>query len=271
MAQVEERGMPGTTGAWVQGFGRPGAVKIQTLGRLQVWNGAGEEVSSTLLEHPILSFLFFYLLVVGLEGTRPFLQRAEIADELYVGALDPTSKRDRLRRRLSDIKSAFPKEIAELIRVEGDSCWFDLGGCVIDASELIRLGAEYATKQVSGDEGALLVRSLEDALAVASTEFLGFWVDLEDRVTSSRGGSGEHVENVRREVDQARLAIAGYLGRVHLIMSRPDRTALVLEDLVNQHPEREDLARSLYDAYVRLGRRPEAESLAATYGFLDRG
>jgi hypothetical protein len=257
----------GLARAWVQGFGSDDSVKIQTLGRLRVWGITGEEVSSLILEHPILSFLFFYLMVVGLEGSQAVVQRGDLADELYVGAMDPSSKRDRLRRRLSDLKSDFPKGVGDFVRADGENCWFDLEGCVIDAAELIRLGAECATMQVSGDESADLVGSLEAALRASSSGFLGFWADLEERVTSSRGGAGQHVENVRIRIENARLAIASYLGRVHLVASRPDRAVLVLQDCVDQHPEREDLARSLHEAYIRLGRRVEAEALANTYGF----
>jgi DNA-binding SARP family transcriptional activator len=168
------------------------------------------------------------------------VDRGVLAEELYP-RLDVKTRRKNLRNRLFDLKSLLPAELSGVIRSDALTCRFDLDACWIDLIELIRLADQ--------------------------TKSLGGWLPTGSEETEELDASTEMVKRQRSRAAEARTALAIALAQNRRRDRRSGEAVGFLEDALAAHPEREDVARALYAAYVDLGRGEEARRLAKPYGF----
>jgi DNA-binding SARP family transcriptional activator len=242
----------------------PGALHVRTIGELRLWTDTAGDLTSDLRKHPVQSFLWLCLLIWAMDRSKGPVDRGVLAEELYP-RLDAKTRRKNLRNRLFDLKSLLPAELSGVIRSDALTCRFDLDACWIDLIELIRLADQ--TKSLGGWLPTGSEETAELALRSTAGEFLSFWDDLAGRVTDELDASTEMVKRQRSRAVEARTALAMALARNRRRDRRSGEAVGFLEDALAAHPEREDVARELYSAYVDLGRGEEGRRLAKSYGF----
>jgi DNA-binding SARP family transcriptional activator len=242
----------------------PGTLHIQTIGEFRIWTEVDEDLSSNLRQHPIQSFLWLYLLVWAIDRGRAPLDRGVLAEELYP-RIDSKTRLKNLRNRLFDLKSRLPSALSKVVRSDATTCRFDIEACWIDVIELVRLADQ--TKAQDGSLPAGLEATAELALRTTAGEFLSFWDDLAGRITEELDASTEMVRRGRTRVAEARATLAVALAKSWKLGGKGGRALEFLEAALKVHPEREDVARALYAAYIDLGRGEEARRLAKVYRF----
>jgi hypothetical protein len=242
--------------AWVQTH-----LEIRTLGSLHLRHGE-TDFTGALLEHPVLSFIWLYLLVRAARSPGDRITRAALADEVSPG-LDPERQRERLRGRLRDLQR-LPGPLSERLQVDEQFVSLDLSGCRFDAAHVVALAKECRDKP--GLLPYALVGEVEVALAESSGEFLPAWDELEQRITGQRGGAGEIVAEVRQQVAAAGVDLLAALGAHYLARREPQRAVTQLEEALRRRPDREDLAMKLAAAYQESGQIRRAEQLTQEYG-----
>lgn len=242
----------------------PGTLHVRTIGELRIWTDTTGDLASDLRQHPVQSFLWLCLVVWAMDRGKGPVDRGVLAEELYP-RLDVKTRRKNLRNRLFDLKSLLPAELSGVIRSDASTCRFDLDACWIDLIELIRLVDQ--TRSLGGWVPTGSEETVELALRSTSGEFLSFWDDLAGRVTEELDASTEMVKRQRSRVVEARTTLAMALAQNRRRDKRSGEAVGFLEDALAAHPEREDVARALFAAYVDLGRGEEARRLGKSYGF----
>jgi hypothetical protein len=239
----------------------PAHLDIRTLGSLQLRH-AESDFTGALLEHPVLSFIWLYLLIQATHRPGDRITRAALADEVSPG-LDPERQRERLRGRLRDLQR-LPGPLSERLQVDEQFVSLDLSGCRFDAAHVVALAKECRDKP--GLLPPELVEEVQVALAESSGEFLPVWDELEQRITGQRGAAGEIVAEVRQEMAAAGVDLLAALGAHHLARREPQRAVAQLEEALRRCPDREDLAMKLVAAYQESGQPRRAEQLSREYG-----
>ena len=87
-------------------------LSIRSIGRLRLTAG-NQDLAADLEDHPVLAFLFMYLLARAVLGERP--ARSALGDELSPGVTE-TSQKERLRKQLYELQKGTAPEVAALIR-----------------------------------------------------------------------------------------------------------------------------------------------------------
>lgn len=240
------------------------SLSIRTLGGLRL-EADGADVTSALLDRKVLAFLWLHLLARKLRNPHDTITRASLADELSPG-LDPSSQRNRLRGRLSELRNELPNALGRRIEVSGERLGLNLNGCQIDVSELLE-----AEKNFAGSNGVLSsdqLSILESLVAKAKGVFLPEWDDLEQQVNSSRGGAGEVVADLRRRGDAAAASLFRALGNGYLAHGKADAAVTALERALELVPDDESIARPLVAACLQSGRLSRAEALKKDFALV---
>lgn len=237
----------------------PDLLSIRTFGRLQLLAG-NRDLSESLLQKPVLAFIWLLLLVRGLARPSDRLTRAELAEELTPG-LGPERQRKRLRDRLSDmLHGEIPTELAARLSVRGDdSVTLELGRAISDFDRL--MGTAH---DCNAAEGLLAPNQAVEAievLAITEGEFLPEWDRLEEQVTGGRGSAGATVRQLRDLAESARVELLDALAANHLARRESDRAVSLLERALERRPDHEGLARKLVAAYMQSGQIGRAADL----------
>jgi predicted Zn-dependent protease len=238
----------------------PTHLNIRTLGSLHLRHGE-TDFTGALLEHPVLSFIWLYLLVRAARSPGDRITRVALADEISPG-LDPERQRERLRGRLRDLQR-LPGPLSERLQVDEQFVSLDLSSCRFDAARVVALARECRDKH--GLLSPELVDEVQVALAESSGEFLPAWEEIEHRITAQRGAAGELVAEVRHEVAAAGVDLLAALGAHYLARREPQRAVTQLEEALRRRPDREDVAMRLAVAYQESGQPRRADQLSREY------
>ncbi|WP_338179057.1 hypothetical protein [Candidatus Dormiibacter inghamiae] len=195
-------------------------LQITTLGGFSVRLGEND-FTTDLLEHPLLSFLWVYLLVRALDASDHGIRREALAEEAAPGV--PTSEAmSRLRRRLHDLRHGLPAPLAERVVVGRDHVRLEIADCDIDLRRLQALAGRCRDAGELVDQQ--LAAEIEYALrSTSSGDFLPLFDQLEQRANDGRGVAGDLVSDLRQAIKltadrsqrlavfpgQHRVAIAG--------------------------------------------------------------
>jgi hypothetical protein len=239
----------------------PTHLDIRTLGGLHLRHGE-IDLAGALLEHPVLSFIWLYLLVRAARSPGDRITRSALADEVSPG-LDAERQRERLRGRLRDLQR-LPGPLSERLQVDDQFVSMELSGCRFDAAHVVALATECRDKP--GLLSSELVEEAHVALAESSGEFLPAWDELEQRITGQRGAASEIVAEVRQQVAAAGVDLLAALGAHYLARREPERAVTQLEEALRRRPDREDLAMKLAAAYQESGQPRRTEQLSREYG-----
>jgi hypothetical protein len=239
-------------------LGEPALLRIHTIGRLQIL-ARGTDVTEQLVGKPMLSFVCLYLLARTVQFPGSTILRPSLAQEVSPG-LPATQQLRRLRSTMHDLQRKLPTDLADRVKVDGDTFSFDLTGVELDVNWL--RWYKTATR-----DKALLDPDLERRLtahleSMASGEFLPGWEDIEQKANNSRGVSGDVVRDIRREVDQLRCDLAIALARSYLASGQPAKAAHPLESVMPIAADRDDLQRLLVSVYQQNGQHAKASKLA---------
>ena len=232
----------------------------RTLGTFQLLDGK-EDVTSELLRHSVLCYLWLYLLSHAVIHPGAPIHRDMLADESSPG-LDREQQRTRLRGRLRDLLD-LKAPMAERIEVSGEWVQFKLGGTTVDVVSLLRTADEWdRTVGLLPDEG---VFAIEARMAEYAGEYLPMWDELEHRITGGRGAGGELVRTVRLSAEQAYARLLLRLGRHHAARRDFAQAIPQWEEILRRDPEREDVVAQLVDAYRHTGQINQARRLSAAH------
>jgi DNA-binding SARP family transcriptional activator len=242
----------GVGGEALEPVATPGEVglEIQTLGGLRVI-AAGADLTSELLEHPILSFIIAYVLVRAIIAPGKPTTRSVIADELFPG-VDPQVQRERLRHRLHDLSSLLPEPLAAAVIVQGETLWFNSEACSVDVLRILELADECV--RADGHLPSEVYAAARDALAAGDAEFFPQFGEIERRATGGGGEAAELAREVQRRLEVARIDLLAGLAQHHLVRRQPDQAAAFLEEALRRNPGRDDLRRRLESAHLESGR-----------------
>jgi hypothetical protein len=239
--------------------GEPALLRVLTIGRLQIFT-RGTDVTQQLVSKPTLSFVFLYLLTRAIQSPGSTILRQSLAQEVSPG-LPSTQQLRRLRSTMHDIQRKLPAELADRVKVDGDTISLDLTGVELDVNWL-------RWYKSSARDRALLDPDLERRLAahlesMASGEFLPGWEDIEQKANNARGVAGDLVRDIRREVDQLRCDLALALARSYLASGQAAKATQPLELVLPIAADRDDLHRLLVWVYQQTGQHAKASKLAA--------
>jgi DNA-binding SARP family transcriptional activator len=247
----------GVGGEAVEPVAMPGEVglEIQTLGGFRVI-AAGADLTSELLEHPILSFIIAYVLVRAIMAPGKPTTRPVIADELFPG-VDPQIQRERLRHRLHDLSSLLPEPLAAAVIVQGETLWFNSAACSVDALRILELADECV--RADGHLPSEVYTAARDALAAGDAQFFPEFGEIESRATGGGGESPELVREVQRRLEAARIDLLVGLAQHHLTRRQATEAATYLEEAARRDPSRNDVRSRLEALHLETGqlRRPE--------------
>ncbi len=237
-------------------------LQIRTLGTFQLLCD-GEDLAPTLLRHPVLSFIWLYLLSHRAVNPAVPVPRQLLADEVSPG-IDAEQQRDRLRKRLNDLHGDdFPRALAERIKLEWDMVRFDLEGTDFDVASIQRTAEEWgASIGLLPKEG---VAAIEAAVAASNGEYLPFWDELDYHVTRGRGTGGELIRSIRQSVGDTCTRLLVRLAYHYRARRDGARLIPLLEEVLRREPEREDLAKLLAAAYRETGQTSRLRQLEIRY------
>jgi hypothetical protein len=237
-----------------------GGLAIQTLGSFHVWSG-DTDLAPELLSRPVTGFVLVYLLARQLSHPGAAPTRSLIAQAVYP-VLDSSSQLGRLRDRLRDMRERLPEPLRARLKEETDqTVTLDLAGCRVDALEVLAFAESPA---MPADEVVSRVGELQVLIAQTAGEFLPIWDQLEE-VTEGRGSAGEEIADLRASLDKARVNLLSGLGRTRLSFSDGPGAIMPLEEALRIHPDREDVARLLADAYDLAGHTTRAVEVRRSY------
>lgn len=240
---------------------RPAPVlTVLTLGTFQLLEGE-DDVTSELLSHSVLCYLWLYLLSHAIVHPGAPIHRDMLADEGSPG-LDREQQRARLRGRLRDLLD-LKGAMAARIDVSGEWVQFRLDGAALDVLSLLRAADEWdRTVGLLPDEGVL---AIEARMAAYAGEYLPIWGELQRRVTGGRGAGGELVRTVRLSAEHAYGRLLLRLARHHGARRDFARAIPLWEEVLRRDPEREDVAAQLLDAYRQTGQVDQARRFGAAH------
>ncbi len=258
-ASLAERagGDPRTSGL----VSRPAVLlTARTLGTFQLLDGE-EDVTSELLRHSVLCYLWLYLLSHAVVHPGAPIHRDTLADEGSPG-LDREQQRTRLRGRLRDLLD-LKAVMAERIEVSGEWVHFKLEGAALDVVSLLR-AADGWDRSVGllPDEGVL---AIEARMAEYAGEYLPMWDELEHRITGGRGAGGELVRTVRLSAEQAYGRLLLRLARHHGARRDFARAIPLWEETLRRDPEQEDIVAQLVEAYRHTGQINQARRFGTAH------
>lgn len=218
------------------------AVQVMTIGGLRLLCH-GADVTPTLVNRPILAFVWLYLLARSIATPGVGVDRRLLADELHP-RLDSQTQRARLRKRLYDLYHVLDEPVARLVRIEPELLRFAVEDCSVDVLELLS-----GARVISSQDADVLTRPelarVTNTLGRMEGEFLPEWEELERKVTEHRGTAGDAIKRVRVLLDRNRAAVLGRLGRHYLATNDPSRAVRVLERACEYDPDADNLSADL--------------------------
>jgi hypothetical protein len=217
---------------------------------------SGVDLTSELLEHPILSFIIAYVLVRAIIAPGKPTTRPVIADELFPG-VDSQVQRERLRHRLHDVSSLLPEPLAAAVIVQGETLWFNSEACSVDALQILKLADECV--RADGQLSSEVYVGARDALAAGDAEFFPEFGEIERRATGGGGESSDLVREAQRRLEAARIDLLVGLAQHHLTRRQPTEATGYLEEAARRDPSRHDVRSRLEALHRETGqpRRPE--------------
>ena len=221
---------------------------------------SGAELTSELLQHPILSFIIVYVLVRAIIAPGKPTTRPVIADELFPG-VDPQVQRERLRHRLHDLSSLLPEPLAAAVIVQGETLWFNSEACSVDVLRILELADECV--RADGHLSPEVYAAARDALAAGDAEFFPDFGEIESRATGGEGGATELAREVQRRLEAARIDLLVGLAQHHTVRRQPTEATAYLEEAVRRDPSRHDVRSRLEALDLETGqhRRPEERNV----------
>ncbi len=243
----------------------PSSLVVRTLGRLQVLDAEGRDLTGKLLRKRVLCFLWLHLLIRALD-TRPGpILKDTLANESAPG-LDAQAQRDNFRRQIWDLRRDLPAPVAATIRSDEDHIWLELAECSVDLIEVRTLLREVKTA------GELLSLDLQGRVQAALSEvgdepFLMNWEELERRATRAkrRGEPNPHVLALRAEIDASRSLLAAALGLSLQAQGSLEEAARWLRKAVKWDPGRGDLVPRVVAIYLQLNLGGRADEFRQKY------
>jgi DNA-binding SARP family transcriptional activator len=237
------------------------SLRIRTLGVFQLASD-GEDLTAQLLHHPVLCFIWLYVLTHQVVRPAVSLHRQLLAEEAFPG-VEKEVQRNRLRGRLLEIRRLLPVAIGERLRVGTEFVEFQLDATEFDVHIIRQTADEWA-----GRAGLLPrqgVAEVEAAMALYTGEYLPIWDELDQRLTGGRGAAGELVRSVRLLMEDAYIRLLIGLGHHYGARRDPRRGIPLLEEVLRRQPDREDVANLLAAAYRDTGQPSRARQLETTY------
>jgi hypothetical protein len=222
-------------------------VTVRCLGRLHI-AADGREVTRFQRE-PRLEFLVSYLIVRQLTGGRGAGDRAAVADEV-APLISSSNQKERLRKQVHELNATDPV-FRQLVQADRSQVWIDINSLDLDVTQLLRRAEALRARpeMIHGKEAEALQVLMESS----SGEFLAGFSELERLVTGARGTAGQLVEQIRGQVVAARAEIALALAGYYSALDQPARAIPYLVDARRRGSERQDIAKALVVAYLRIG------------------
>ncbi|HEX3629052.1 MAG TPA: BTAD domain-containing putative transcriptional regulator [Candidatus Dormibacteraeota bacterium] len=231
-------------------------LSIRSIGSLRLTAG-NQDLTGDLEDHPVLAFLFMYLLARAVLGDRP--ARSALGDELTPGVTE-TSQKERLRKQLYALQKGVAPEVAALIHSNRTHVWLELDGVESDVAALsalcgrVRQHGFLINTQLAAEIG----KTLSDA---ASREFLAGFEELENDVNEGRGTASQVVTQAREAIANQLADLVRALAEYQDAIGRPEAAIQHLQAMLEVLPTRQDLARLLVVAYLKTGQNARASEV----------
>ena len=231
-------------------------LSIRSIGPLRLTAG-NQDLAGDLEDHPVLAFLFMYLLARAVLGDRP--ARSALGDELSPGVTE-TSQKERLRKQLYELQKEAAPEVAALIRTNRTHVWLELDAAESDVAALSALcgRVRHHAFLINAELAAQIGKTLDDA---ASREFLADFEELENKVNQGRGTAGQVVAQAREAIANQRADLVRALAEYQDAIGRPEAAIQHLQATLEALPARQDLARLLVVAYLKTGQNARASEV----------
>ena len=236
-------------------------LRIRTTGGLELVGPDGD-LTSSLRRFPSQTFIWLFLLIRAATGDR-------VTSRRFLGVefspnIDSEEQQSRIRRRLSDMARDLPKPLAECLIVDRKDVTFDLAGCDFDLDRLFDL------RRRAKAAGPLLTAELATEVDGVLTA-MGFglvlpeWEEIADAQTEGRGSTGDVIDRLRGDIDEARSDLVLAIASTHLASGRPADAIPLLKSALKQSPEREDLAVALRNTYMATNQPDLAAKIGRSY------
>jgi len=202
-------------------------LRIETLGGLHIWVG-GTDLAPKLKRHPMLCFIWIWLLLRAVHFDRPGMAKADLADEAYPGS-NPETQRTRMRGRLSQIRTKLPAALGAVVLAEGDMVRFDLSGCSVDVAEMKRASEQLGSNLASAPD-ALLDAGLR-LFQASQAEVLPEWDGIAWQIARGRGGADHLIRDVRAATRAHRSQLGSRLAEAYLRRGQSELAATIRSQL----------------------------------------
>lgn len=234
---------------------------IHSLGRLSLLS-SNRDLATDLEDKPVLAFMWKYLLARAASGAA-HVSREAFGDELSPGVSKAT-QRERLRKQLYDLQNDIEPALAAVVRSNRSDVWLDLKDTDFDIASLRELVERIRQR------GFLIDPRLAEEVrrmlqATGEQEFMAGFEELENKVTQARGTAGEVVAEARTTIANLRAELASALAEYHDAAGHPEAAIPVLRSVLNDLPQRQDLARLLVVAYLKTGQAALASEVRRNF------
>jgi hypothetical protein len=249
--------------AAVPAMRRPTApLTVVTVGRLELVDQLGDH-AGWLLQRPVASFVWLYLLVLRVAWPPGEATREVLAERAYP-KLSPKPREEAMRKRVIEYRSQMPGELAATIHITGHLYSLDLSRADVDVIRLLALRERVAGRAELLDED--LLDEVQATLAeVGWGLFLPVWEDVEQRQTHGLGQASEVIRQARLVTDGARADLAVALADSLLARQQTARALDVLDKAYELCGDREDVATRLISALLATGSVQRATELRARF------
>ena len=239
----------------------PARLTIRIVGRLEL-DGPEGELTSGLRRFPSQSFIWLFLLIRAALGDK--VTSRQFLGEEFSPNIDPEEQRSRIRRRLSDMARDLPSPLSGCLRIDRKNVTFELAGCDFDLERLFQLRRQ--AKASAPLLPAELATEVEVQLGVMGFGLvLPEWEEIADAQTEGRGSSGDLIDRLRREVDDARSDLVLAIAATRQASGQLAEAIPLLRSALDRSPEREDLARRLINAYWATNQTELATKVGRSY------
>jgi len=231
-------------------------VVIRTFGGLQVRQD-GKDWAAALSGRPVASFVWRRLLVAAIRDPHARPTREEIgrqASPRHDREFQLKQMRNFIHQGLPDL----PPAVKDRLVVEPQVLWFKLEGAEVDAVTLLTICAESAGRRSLTK--AQIARGRR-VLEATGDVFLPEFESVDDIATDHHPTCGDLIREVRNLLGVKRAELAIGIATSHLASNRTTAAITVLERAYTERPESADLAASLASAYLRAGRKTDAEAI----------
>ena len=253
---------PAEAPAWVRDGDWPvGSLVVRLCGGFEAYSDR-ERVSDALNAKQAVCFLWLTLFLTDLLSPSRTLRRDSFADEMSPG-IPGSSQRAQLSNRLHDLGGLHPA-FARAIRADKHSVAFDKTFGEVQTRVVSDLGmlsdlAEQARRDFRFTDAE--VPQVERLLDGCREEALPDWDLLDERIAKRRGTGGQLIATVRERQREDLATASLALAQTHLEGGSAARAAELLQSVLEQKPDREDVARRLVAALTAAGRMKEADAV----------